>query len=334
MPSPARPRTLASTGARSTVLRSFANQASAPGPAIASSVAPADRQAEQLGDPPARQLPARSLVLEPDGRRERDPSLCGGGREVGRRHLDRIEQYRQRDRLAALEPGERSDDPRSGDVLCELPAGLSRDDLDGEPAPHELRLDMPLVDLAGELGELVVERSVVGLHRRRDLGAEEPGLQPFEAADGAEALALARGRIDRRRPVGLDAERRRLDRILLAAGGEHDRHPGDALGAALEQRSGLALRQPADVDARDLDAVARSAPASPRRQRRSAPSGRRGAPGRRGASARSDARRAVGHPSADRCRVDPHEPISVARALAVICYAVVKLCRASGEGTA
>ena len=40
------------------------------------------------------------------------------------------------------------------------------------------------------------------------------------------------------------------------------------------------------------------------------------------------------HPGADRCRVDPHEPVSVATALAVICYGLVNVWRASGGGTA
>ena len=37
--------------------------------------------------------------------------------------------------------------------------------------------------------------------------------------------------LDRRRPVGLDAERRRLDRIALASGGEDDRHVRDLVEA-------------------------------------------------------------------------------------------------------
>ena len=124
-----------------------------------------------------------------------------------------IEPHRQRDRLAALEPGERADDPCLGGLCGEPPAGLPGHDLDREAAAHELRLDVALVDLAREAGELEVERGRVGLDGRRDLGAEEARLQPPEAADRAEALALAGGRLDRRGPVGLDAERRRLDRV-------------------------------------------------------------------------------------------------------------------------
>ena len=66
---------------------------------------------------------------------------------------------------------------------------------------------MGTVDRLGEPGELEVERSAVGLYRRRDLGAEEPRLEAAEAADRAEPLALAGCRLDRGGPVGLDAER-------------------------------------------------------------------------------------------------------------------------------
>ena len=203
----------------------------------------------------------------------------------------------------------------------------------GEAAPNELRLDVALVDVLGEAGELELERSLVHPHRRSDLGAEETRLQPLEASNGAEALTLARSRLDRGRPVGLDAERRRLDRILLAARREDDRNVGDLLRPVLEQRPRLALRQPTDVDAGDLHTVgdphgrAGEGKADQRRQDGEERQGNED-------PARDQARGAIGHPDADRCRVDPHEPISVARGLAVICYGLVKLWRASGGGTA
>ena len=111
------------------------------------------------------------------------------------------------------------------------------------------------VDRRGEPAELEVERGVVGLHGRRDLGAEEPRLEAAEAADGAEALALVGGRLDRGGPVGLDAERRGLDREALVAGREDHGNARDLVEALLEQRARLLRRQAADVDARDLDAV-------------------------------------------------------------------------------
>ena len=317
MPSPTG-RKVASAGGRSTVLRSFANHASAPGPAIATPVAPATGR---LSSSAIRQRGSFQRVPSYSSRTGAESAVRawrGGGSEIGRGHLDRIEPHRQRDRLAALEPRQRADDPAGGKVLREPLAGLAGHDLDGEAAAHELRLDVTLVDLAGERRELEVERGLVGLHRRRDLGAEEPRLQPLEAADRAEALALPRGGVDRRRPVGLDAEGRRLDRVLLAAGGEDDRNARDPLEAALEQRPRLLLRQAADVDAGDVDALG-----DPRRRAREGKADQRRHDGekRQGNQdpARDEAHRAVGYPGANRCRVYPHEPVSVATASAAMC---------------
>ena len=114
---------------------------------------------------------------------------------------------------------------------------------------------MPLVDAPGQPRDLVVERRRVGLDGRHHLGAEEAGLQPAEAAYRAETLALAGGRLECRRPVGLDAERRCLDRIALAAGREHDRDVSDLVVAPFEQRTRFLRRQPAHLDAGDRDAV-------------------------------------------------------------------------------
>ena len=75
----------------------------------------------------------------------------------------------------------------------------------------------------------------------------------LEAAHGGEAVALAQRRRDGGRPVGLDAERRGLDREALLPGREDDRHARDRGEAALEQGSRLGLGQPADVDAGDRD---------------------------------------------------------------------------------
>ena len=131
----------------------------------------------------------------------------------------------------------------------------ARDDLDREAAPHELRLDVGPVDRAREPAELEVERGGVGLDRRRDLGAEEARLEAAEAAHRPEALALAGGGLERRGPVGLDAESRRLDREALVAGGEDDRDARDPVEAPLEQRPRLAAASSRPLDAGDRDAV-------------------------------------------------------------------------------
>ena len=133
---------LASTGARSTVLRSLVNQASAPGPAIATCVAPltgSDRSSAIRQRGSFQRVPS---YCEADGRREGDAGLTGGGSQVGGRDLDRIDADRQRHGLPALQPRQRPDDPPARDLLIEPAAGLTRDDLDREPAPDELRLDV------------------------------------------------------------------------------------------------------------------------------------------------------------------------------------------------
>ena len=143
---------------RSTVLRSFANQASAPGPAIATSVAPATGR---LSSSAIRQRGSFQRVPSYSSRTGAESAMracAAAGARSAAVDLDRIEHDRQRDRLAALEPRQRAHDPLGGDVLGEPAAGLARHDLDGEAAPDELRLDVALVDRAREPGELEVER--------------------------------------------------------------------------------------------------------------------------------------------------------------------------------
>ena len=161
----------------------------------------ADRQRQELGDPPARQLPARSLVLEADGRREGGAGLpAAGARSAAVTSIGSM-RTGQRHRLPALEPRERADDRRRRGLLVEPAAGLTRDDLDPRARAGRASPRRGCWSIASrEAGELEVERGAVGLHRRRDLGAEEPRLQAAEAADGAEALALAGGASRSRRP--------------------------------------------------------------------------------------------------------------------------------------
>ena len=117
------------------------------------SVAPATGRLEQLGDPPARQPPARALVLEPDGAESASRAPAPRRGEFGRRHLDGVEDHRQRDRLAALEPRECAHDPARGEILRQPAPGLAGHDLDAEAAA-ELRLDVALVDRPCETASL------------------------------------------------------------------------------------------------------------------------------------------------------------------------------------
>ena len=273
----------ASTGACSTVLRSRVEPGFGARAGDRDLRLAGDRQRQQLCDPPARQLPARSVVLETDRRREGDAGLAGGWGQVGGRDLDRIDADRERHGLPALEPCQRPDDPRARGLLVESAAGLPGTTSTASPRRTSFASTWRWSIVSREAGELEVERGAVGLHRRRDLGAEEPRLEAAEAADGPEALALAGRGLDRRGPVGLDAERRGLDGVPLAARREDDGNVRDAVEALFEHAARLVRRQAAHVDAGDL-----------RRRRRSVPS-----------SLRTRARRARREPRAARARPAP-----------------------------
>ena len=165
----------------------------------------ADGQRQELCDPPARQLPARALVLEADGRREGDAGLTGGRPRSA--VVTSTGSMRPAARPAARAPAAparaRSSPPAtSWSSLRPVWPGTT-----SIPSPRRTSFaSTGGIDRLGEAGELEVERGAVGLHRRRDLGAEEPRLEAAETPDGAEALALAGGHLDRRGPVGLDAE--------------------------------------------------------------------------------------------------------------------------------
>ena len=110
-------------------------------------------------------------------------------------------------------------------------------------------------DRLRQASDLVAEPGVVDLRRRRDVGAEDAHLQALEAAHGAEALALAPGGVDGRRPVDLDAEPPRRELEAPAVDDERDGDARERGRAPLEQRLRLGRRHPRDVDARDVDAA-------------------------------------------------------------------------------
>ena len=287
----------ASTGACSTVLRSFVNHASAPGPAIASSVLPSTGR-------------ERSSAMRHRGSFQRTPEYSSrtGAESASRAWRAAGARSAASTSTGSIRTGSATVSPRSsrasartilpcGRLLVELQSGLAGHELDREPAPDELRLDVALIDRACQTRELVVQGSCIGLGRRHDLGAEEARLQAAEAADRPEALALAGGRLDCRRPVGLDAERRRLDRIALASGGEHDGHVGDLVEAPL-----AAAPAPASASTRPRrrrrSRHRRRAELSNRRMRaRRARSGPRGVRARPGSNARSALLNAVQAPN-------------------------------------
>ena len=106
-------------------------------------------------------------------------------------------------------------------------------------------------DGAGHPGELDPQRLFPDPGRRGDVGAEDANADPAQAAEGREALAVALGQLDGRRPVGLDTEvgRPQLPEVTLR--GEDDRDARHGAGPGLELRRRLARRQAADVDPGD-----------------------------------------------------------------------------------
>src|SRR3972149_6179089 len=146
----------ASTGSRSTVLRSRSKYVSAPGPPIA-----------MRGAPP----------------------LGSGGGGVRRGDLDGIQPDGQRDGAEAVERGERAHDRPARCLLVEPSAAPPGHGDDPEPLQAEPGLDVVPVDRGCELRELVVERASVRGHGRSHLRAEEAGGGALEAAHGAEGLS-------------------------------------------------------------------------------------------------------------------------------------------------
>ena len=103
--------------------------------------------------------------------------------------------------------------------------------------------------------EPVAQRPVVHLGRRRHVRSEEAHVEPAEAAQGPEALALPPNGVDRRVPVHANAEAPRLEPPDVRADTEADRHCFERVRPRLQGTFCLVRRLPADVDARDANAV-------------------------------------------------------------------------------
>ena len=102
--------------------------------------------------------------------------------------------------------------------------------------------------------ELVLERGVVRLRGRRDVRAEEAHADPAEAANRRRPVGLVERARDRASPVDVDVELPCGQLPLATGGAEHDRPGSDRARAGFELLPRLDRRQPADGDARDLDA--------------------------------------------------------------------------------
>ena len=262
----------------------------------------------------------------------------GGLRERGRRPSTSTGSMRTGSATgcAALEPRERADDPLALRRSCvELPAGLAGHDLDREPAPDELRLDVALVDRRAR-----ARRACSRAPRRRPAPAATISAPKNRACSRLKPRTGPKPSPSRAAVSSAVAQSASTPSVVALIG--YCSPPAvkttgtcaTLLEALLQQRPRLALRQPADVDAGDRDAVgdprrrAGEREADQRRQdgeerqARPAPSARPGArsgpaPTRRGTDVASTRTKSV----------------SVATVLAGICYGLVNVWRASGAGT-
>ena len=113
-------------------------------------------------------------------------------------------------------------------------------------------LERLAVDRPGDRPHLVVEDGGEGRGARRDLGPEEPHLEPAQPANGPEAVSLLRRDRARR-----SAQSTRMPSWLAASdhdlpsGGERHGRALDPLGRASRRRTRLIDGEPADVETRD-----------------------------------------------------------------------------------
>ena len=231
---------------------SAANQRSACGPAEPELPLAAVGQVEQAGEPPARQAPARLIERERDRCRQRRPHVprrpaCSVA--VGDRRDARPERAARRARRSK---------PASAATI--VAAAASR--LSSRPArPGTATGCSPRRRSAASrccwsisrasLPDEEVERGLVDLGRRMDVGAEDAHADPAEAAQRPEAVALPPGGLDAGAPVDLDAERARADLPRATGRPELDRNVAQPVGAPLEAPAGLVGVEPADGHACD-----------------------------------------------------------------------------------
>ena len=221
-------------------------------PEVAATVGGQLQQAGELG---RAEIPARRIEREVHVGGERRSHLRLRDLEVAGRHLRPVDVDGQTHRFA-LQAGERAHDRGGGGVPVEHVPRSRADDVWAQSLEDDRSFTCGTIDGSGDLVELPLQRRVVHLRRRCDVRAEEAQVETAEAAERAEAVPLAADRVDGCSPVHLDAEAARLEPPRAGADPERDRHPGERLRPALEDRPGLARRLAADVDAGDADAVA------------------------------------------------------------------------------
>ncbi len=151
--------------------------------------------------------PAGLSELEPDRRRERDPRLARSRRERRGADARLLDAERQLDPAPSCARARRA--PRRsarGRGAVEDAARLRGADDDLKAVADERGVRAARDHVLRDQAELIVQRAVQDGRRRRHVGAEDLHVEALEAADRAEAVALALRR--RRRPTSSRARRR------------------------------------------------------------------------------------------------------------------------------
>ena len=228
----------------------------------------AARQAEQLGEPPARhaEAPARSAEHERSGDGHARTLRCSGEHLPAHRRRRHPNRKRGRARRA-LDLPERADDDLRGRVAIEASSRSLRLDLEPEAASHDRRVLRLAIHVVADL----VERVARARRSRRRAAAAPRRRTPARA--GGESRAAARSRRPHARPPrrrhlqsGSTAELVGCEAIAVRPGDELHRIVRALLEERIELRHRLPLRQPADVDARDLRPGCQLAPRARERE--------------------------------------------------------------------
>ena len=157
-------------------------------------------------EPVGRELETRRANGEPNRSRERRPHLRGGRLQVRSRDPRRVDLHGQIDGERTLSDASAWTIARAACVAVEPQARPAGQDDRRPPREPQRRVAVAPVDPRRDLVELVLERSVVRLRRRRDVGAEQAHADAAEPANRRRALALAQGRRDGAAPVDGDLE--------------------------------------------------------------------------------------------------------------------------------
>ena len=139
-----------------------------------------DRRELALGQPPRSRAQVHAHAP-----RERGAHLQKRRLKVGGRDARRVDAHGKVDLPAAVKPGECVDERVPGRLAVEHAAGAACDHRRLEPAQDDRGVTVRRVDYAAHAPELVVERTLGGTRRGRDIRAEDANADPAQAAEGA-----------------------------------------------------------------------------------------------------------------------------------------------------